>query len=261
MASVTSGSSSQSQNSAANQSTVTGNGFVTLTVGNFYGLQSWGRVDIGGNIYDVPGPTTMTQGQTWSWSASRLYTHNANGERGAVAVSVSFRVDGTSLHQSSASAGTQPALNYDRKPAAPTTVSITLNADKSIFVQSNAVSSPAGTATYYIGQRSSSDGGATWGAWSSYITIPSNGRSYTYTAGSLTFGLTYQFRMYASNSDGSSAATTSNSPASIFLPAGGKRFNGSTWNATGTAQRFDGTTWITLAPAKRFNGTSWVDLS
>jgi hypothetical protein len=254
MASSTSGSSGQSQNVAANTSTVTGYGTVTLTVGNFYGLQSWGRVTIGDQSYDVAGPTSMVAGNTWSWSYPRTYTHNTNGERGAVDVSVSFRVDGTTLHQSSASAGQQPALNYDRKPAAPTSVTSVLNADKSITVTSNAVSSPAGTATYYISY--STNSGSTWSA---YETIASNARTKTYALGTLTLGLNYRFRMYASNSDGSSAAFTQTTD--LFLPAGGKRYNGSSWESTLTAKRYDGSAWQTLTTAKRFDGSNWVNLS
>jgi len=260
---------SQSTNEAANQSTVNATLYLTWSNANRYsGFTTSGSINIGGNVIGFTGPTSGgSAAQTGSQvlaSHSVTFTHDANGNRGAVGTSGSFDASGTSTiapQNLSTSGTTFGAINYDRKPAAPTTVSITLNADKSIFVQSNAVSSPAGTATYYVASRSSSNGGSTYGAWSSYITIPSNARSYTYNAGTLTYGLTYQFKMYASNSDGSSAETVSNSPASIFLPAGGKRFNGSTWNATGTAQRFDGTNWITLATAKRFDGTNWVDLT
>lgn len=221
---------------------------------------SW-SMNLGGNVfsgsggYNLPGDSSMTL-----LDNSVYIGHNANGS-GSVSVSGSFSGNGGFPIGSGSASGTYTMVDFDRKPAAPTTVSIALNADKSITVTSNAVSSPAGTATYYISSRSSSNGGSTWGSWSSYTTIPSNARTYTYSAGSLTYGLTYQFRMYASNSDGSSAATTSNSPSTVFLPAGGKRFDGSTWNPTGTAKRFDGTNWNTLTVAKRFNGTSWVDMT
>jgi hypothetical protein len=255
MASSTSGSSGQSQNAAANQSTVTGYGTVTLTVGNFYGLQSWGRVTIGDQSFDVAGPTSMVAGNTWSWSYPRTYTHNANGERGAVGVSVSFRVDGTTLHQSSADAGTQPALNYDRKPAAPTTVTPVLNADRSITVTSNSVSSPASTAQYHISWSQSSNGGSTWGAWSSYEALGSS-RTKTYIINALSPGYTYRWRMYASNTDGSSAATNS---ANLFYPSSGKIYSTS-WNQMSTAKRYTGSAWVDLSTAKRYDGSNWVNL-
>lgn len=260
---------SQSTNEAGNQSTV----YATLYLSwssweSFANYDVEGYVNIGGSVAgaaaprQVNYPNAVQSGTIAIVSHSVTYTHDANGYRGAVGTSGSFDGDGGySPGDLSVGGPSFGAIDYDRKPAAPTTVSVAINADKSVTVTSNAVSSPAGTATYYVGYRTSTDGGSTWGSWSSYTTIPSNARTYTYSAGSLTYGLTYQFRMYASNSDGSSAATTSNSPSTVFLPAGGKRFDGSTWNPTGTAKRFDGTNWNTLTVAKRFNGTSWVDMT
>lgn len=255
-------SSSQSTNEAGNQSTV----YVSMTLysngWSFDGYTTYYGLRIGDQWSTGVGVRTLYNPNSWTVSWSRTYNHDANGFRGAVDTEAYF--DGTGPYMPdylSAGGGTQGAIDYDRKPAAPSTVSVTVNADKSVSVTSNAVTSLAGTATYYVGYRTSSDGGSNFGSWSSYTTIPSNARTYTYTAGSLTYGLTYQFRMYASNSDGSSAATTSNSPSTVFLPAGGKRFDGSTWNPTGTAKRFDGTNWNTLTVAKRFDGTSWVDMT
>ena len=258
MASSISASSSQSQNAAANTSAVGGSGTITITVGNFYGLQSWGRVTIGDASYDTAGPTAMNQGDSWSWSASRGYTHDANGVRGAVGVSVSFWIDGTSLHANSASAATQPALDYDRKPAAPSSVTPVLNADRTITVTSNAVSSPAGTATYYISYASSTNGGSTWSSWSADETIASNLRFKTYAVGALPTGTTYKWRMKASNSDGTSAYTES---ATLFYPSSGKRWNGTAWVQANSAKRYTGSAWADLSIAKRWNGTAWADLS
>lgn len=216
------------------------------------GAQSWG-----GNL-------------TYNWSnynsiylgdGNYDYYHNADGTL-SISVEGSFQgAGGSPLGYTDIGNQTYVLTDFDRKPDAPTTVSITLNSDKSIFVQSNAVSSPAGTATYYIAFRESSDFGSTWGSWSSWTTIPGNARSYTYAAGTLTYGKTYQFMMYATNIDGASAATVSNSPSTVFLPSGGRRFDGSNFNPTTIARRFDGTNWNTLTIAKRFNGTSWVDLA
>ncbi len=248
-------SSDQSTNEGANQSTVTvsmtlySNGWSFDGYTTYYGLRIGDQWNTGTWIRTLYSPNNVTV----SWS--RTYTHDANGNRGAIDTEAYFDGSGPYMPDYlSAGGGTQGAINYDRKPAAPSTVTPVLNADKSISVTSNAVSSPAGTATYYVAY--SSNGGSTW---SSDITISGNARTYTFAAGSLTYGLTYKFRMKASNSDGTSAYTTTTSDT--FLPAGGKRFDGSTWNATGTAKRFDGTNWITLATAKRFNGTSWADLT
>ena len=257
MAISISGSSNQSTNEGANQSTVNGYGSMTLTVGYFSGLQSWGRVTIGGVSYDVAGPTSMSQGQSWNWSYGRVFNHDVNGYRGPVDVSVSFRVDGTSLHQGSAGAGTQGAIDYNRAPVAPSSVTPAINADKSITVTSNAVSSPAGTPTYYI-QYASSANNSTWSGWSSETTISSNARTFTYSVGSLTFGLWYKFRMRASNSDGFSAYTES---ASVLLSAAGKRFNGTSFVNSTTGKIFNGSSWVPLSTAKRFNGSSWVNIT
>jgi hypothetical protein len=83
-----------------------------------------------------------------------------------------------------------------------------------------------------------------------------SGQTYTYTG--LTAGLTYRFRTYAVNATGNSTFTTA---ADLFVPAGGRRYDGTAWNSTATAKRFDGTNWVDLTIAKRFDGTSWVDLS
>ena len=249
-------STSESQNAGANQSTVSVTGTLYTGGQSYAGYStSWSVVIAGTTVASGAGPTELWDPGSYSFSGSYTFTHNANGERGAVSTAVYFSGGGGYSPGNLGTSGTTyGAINYDRKPAAPSTVTPVLNADKSISVTSNAVSSPAGTATYYVAY--SSNGGSTW---SSDITISGNARTYTFSAGSLTYGLTYKFRMKASNSDGTSAYTTTT--VDTFLPAGGKRFDGSAWNATGTAQRFNGTTWVTLATAKRFNGTSWIDLS
>jgi hypothetical protein len=198
VASSISGSSGQTAHEANNQSTVSGSGSITITSGSFSGQQSWGRVDIGGALYDVPGPTSMSQGQSWPWSASHLFDHNANGERVAVAVSVSFRIDGSgnAFHANSTGAGTQGALDYDRRPAAPGFSTITRTTN-SIYVELSAVASPAGDPTYYI-QRNTNGGG--WG---------DQRTDYRATFSNLPQGSTHQFRAFAANSDGQGGNTDS----------------------------------------------------
>lgn len=138
----------------------------------------------------------MSQGQTWNFSASRTFDHDANGYRGAVGCSVEFWVSGTSLHANSAGAGTQPALDYVRTPSAPSFSAITRNIDD-FTVSLNAVSSPAGTPTYYI-QRSQNGG-----AWGDDRATQST------TFADLPKGSTQQFRAAAYNSDGWSGWTYS----------------------------------------------------
>jgi hypothetical protein len=79
----------------------------------------------------------------------------------------------------------------------------------------------------------------------------------TYTYTNLAGGKTYYFRAYANNGNGSSQATST----SVFVPAGGKRWDGAAWQITQTAKRWDGSSWVALNTAKRWSGSAWVDLS
>ncbi len=258
MASSISGSSSQSTNEAANQSTVSGSGSITITVGNFYGMQSWGRVTIGGVSYDTPGPTSMSQGASWSWGSSRTFDHSANGERGSVDVSVSFWIDGTALHANSTGAGTQGALNYDRKPGAAGTVTASVNSDKSITVNVGNTSSLASSPTFKFSY--STDNGATWSADSDGTTTVVSGTTFTgqKVFSGLTPGATYLFRAYATNTDGNGATTTMS--AGVFLMAGGKRWNGTAWVPLTVFKRWNGSAWVDVTTAQRWNGSAWVNL-
>lgn len=137
--------------------------------------------------------------------------------------------------------------NYDRKPTTPTSVGATVNADKTITVTVNGVSSPAGTPTYYI--QTSQNGGAFGNQQSS--------SSATFIVSGLLPGQNYQFRGWATNSDGTGGTRDS---ATVFLPSGGKIFNGTSWVPTTIARRYDGTNWVDITTAKIYNGSSWVNL-
>jgi hypothetical protein len=79
-----------------------------------------------------------------------------------------------------------------------------------------------------------------------------------YTYSSLTVAQTYVFRVYAVGDGTNTSYTTS---AGIFVPAGGKRWDGSAWNSASTGKRWDGSAWVDLGTAKRWDGSNWVDLS
>lgn len=255
MAAQTIGVSSwQTTNEAANQSTV----YVGMTLysngWSFDGYTTYYGLRIGDAWSTGVGVRTLYSPNNWYIEWSRTYTHDANGYRGDVSTEAYF--DGTGPYMPdylSAGGGTQGAINYDRKPAAPSSVSAVLNADRTITVTSNAVSSPAGTPTYYL--QSSDNAGS---SWASEITIGGNARTYTYAVNALAPGNTYLFRMRASNSDGYSAFTNSNS---LFYPSSGKRFDGSNFVQMTTAKRFDGSAWADIATAKRFDGSNWINLS
>lgn len=246
---------SQTTNEAANQTTISATMRLFSNGWSFGDSDCFYTIYIGDQAFSGVGPRSLYSPNNWDVTHTRTFTHNDNGYRPAIATVAQFAGTGPYMPSSlSANGPTLPAVDYDRKPAAPSTVTPVLNADKSISVTSNVVSSPAGTATYLVGY--SSDGGSTW---SSDITIGGNARTYTFTPGSLTYGLTYKFRMKASNTDGTSGYTSTT--VDTFLPAGGRRFDGSTFNPTTIAMRHNGTDFVTLTIAKRHNGTTWADLT
>ena len=191
MAISISASSSQSTNEGANQSTVNGYGSMTLTVGSWYGLQQYGRVYIGDAYYDSAGYTSMSQGGSWSWSASRTYTHDINGYRGDVGVSVYHWVDGTSYHQGSASAATQGAINYVRAPGAPGAPSLSRSQDGTSITITSQIPSYTSAITDYNWRWSTDN--ATWSAAQAMGT----GRVATHSSLTNTQDYYYQTRAYA----------------------------------------------------------------
>lgn len=204
-----------------------------------------GVVQYWGGNYSMPGNyTTITLGSWEGWIG-----HDANGN-GTISVSSDFDTAASpSYLPDYVSVGASEGLpNYDRKPSAPSAVTATVNVDKTITVAVSGVSSPAGTATYYVAY--SKDGGSYTGTQSG------TGTSYTFSG--LTPGSTYTFRAYATNSDGTGGTTYS---SATFLPSGGRRYDGSSWNPTTTAKRYDGSTWVTITNAKRYDGSNWINLS
>ena len=135
-------------------------------------------------------------------------------------------------------------------PGIPSSISTTKVArDVTVTVGTPTTNGGSPITGYFV--QYSTNGGSSWSTAQAMTA-----QSYTYSG--LTAGLTYRFRAYATNVTGDSDYATA---ADLFLAAGGKRYDGTTWNATTTAKRFDGTTWVDLTIAKRYNGTSWVDLS
>jgi hypothetical protein len=134
-------------------------------------------------------------------------------------------------------------------PSTPASITLSRTA-RNVTVNVGASATNGGsTITDYFVQYST-DSGSTWSGAQA-----TTAGSYTYSA--LTAGLTYTFRGYATNAVGNSAIVST----SIFVPAGGKRYDGTAWASTATAKRYDGSTWVDLTTAKRFDGTVWADLS
>jgi hypothetical protein len=253
-------STSQSTNEAGNQSTVSASLFLTWSNANRYsGTSTSGSINIGGNVIGFTGPTsggsTAQTGSQFLASHAVTFTHDANGVRGAVGTSAAFDAAPNQFapQNLSTSGTTFGAIDYDRRPAVPTSLVATLNANKTVTVTSNSVSSPAGTATYRIEREESTNNGATWSGYGNETTSTSTSQTL-----SLAFGKLYRFRVRVSNSDGFSGYYTPGQ--TLFVPAGGKIWNGTTFNNATTSQIWKGSSWSTITTAKRFNGTSWVDL-
>lgn len=248
-------SSSQSTNAGANQSTV----YVTMTLysngWSFDGYTTYYGIRIGDAWYTGTAVRTLYSPNSWSVSASRTYNHDANGYRGAVDTEAYF--DGTGPYMPdylSAGGGTQGAIDYDRRPATPAFSTITVNSDKTISLGWAAVSSPAGTPTYYVSYASAVGGGG-YGSWSAESSTTAT--SFVYSG--LPRGVTYKFRIRASNSDGFTGYSADY--PGYFLPAGGKIYDAGSFRLTAFGRKFDGTNWIDLTTAKKFDGSTWVDLS
>jgi hypothetical protein len=135
-------------------------------------------------------------------------------------------------------------------PSAPASISAVRSGRDVLVVTGGSASNGGATITDYQVQYSTNAGSS----WSTAVSLLSG--SYNFT--SLTPALTYLFRVYAVNSIGNSAATTS---GAVFVPAGGKRWDGSAFTATSTVKRWDGSTWADVLNAKRWNGSAWEDLS
>jgi hypothetical protein len=138
-------------------------------------------------------------------NSSLWVSHDSNGYLGSVSFAGLSDVNGWGSANNS---GTLTGFtDYDRSPSTPTFASLTRTVD-AVAVTVNAVSSPAGTATYVITR---SENGGTYGD-----TRSSTSRSATFSG--LLKGSTQQFRVVATNSDGSSATTTSSTVSIPNVP-------------------------------------------
>lgn len=135
-------------------------------------------------------------------------------------------------------------------PEAPAFINVTPPSALSVTVSTGNAPTGGAAITEYRALASPDDG-TTW--------LPSQPMvSQSTTFSQLTPGATYKFATFAKNEMGDGAQIVSDS---VFIPAGGKRWNGTSWNPTSTAKRWNGTAWVDLSIAKRWNGTAWVDLS
>lgn len=133
-----------------------------------------------------------------------------------------------------------------------------------------------GTGRYFTATvgASSSDGGAVesgtplsymiqakfnGGAWTNFLALSSSQTGTPQTFQVYSSG-TYQFRAYAINGAGNSAASASSSTFTVV--SGGKRSDGAGgFIQNGYSYRYNGTTWVDITTAKRYDGSAWVDLA
>lgn len=136
------------------------------------------------------------------------------------------------------------------EPLAPASLTISEPSGRSVTVTAGTAPNGGATVTGYYVQYSTNNGST----WSSAVAMTN--QQYTYT--NLDGGLTYKFRVYAVNEMGNGATITS---SGTFVPAYGKRWNGTDWVPIQTMKRWDGNAWVNVTIAKRWDGTAWVNLS
>jgi hypothetical protein len=207
-------------------------------------------------FYPGAGQRTVNRGSTVSFLSGSVYVnHNAAG-----ALSTTFygRLEMQNPQSSlsfmppvmTTSTGTITGTDYVRLPAAPATCTAAI-VGSDIQVTSGTATSPVTVSGYYVQSASDADAYATWSAEQLMTS-----QAYTYTT--LTRGRNYKFRTYAKSTEGTGPSTMS---TALFYPAGGKRYDGTSYVATATAKRYDGSAFVQLTTAKRYDGTAWVNLS
>lgn len=223
---------------------------VTSVYGGYSSTSSYWRIVYAG--VETGGPYTFSssggtmQVRQWLSGTARMYFGKNTGAAGTV-------YDNGDGQPFSAGALAY-SMDWQQVATAPASISAT-RSGRSVTVTATAATDAGGgtISSYKVQYRTSADGSTGWSAWGSEQTLS----SLTYTYSSLTPALYYQFRVYAVNEVGNSAATTS---SNVFVSGGGKRWTGSSWDSTTIAKRWNGTAWVDLTIAKRWNGSAWVDL-
>jgi hypothetical protein len=201
-----------SANEANNYSTIQFDLYLNSTNGQSYSgypgqVINWSVGSVAGNSTAPSGASMAGGARVLIASNSYNLGHDANGYLGTVqGYGILYGSGGAApgTIDTTASVGTQ---DFNRAPATPTFASLTRTVD-AVAVTVNAVSSPAGTATYVITR---SENGGAYGD-----TRSSTSRSATFSG--LLKGSTHQFRVVASNTDGSSATTTSSTVSIPNVP-------------------------------------------
>lgn len=174
--------------------------------------------------------------------------HNADGSK---SVGVSGSISGPGPITGGSAGGTLTLTDFSRPPLAPASCTVSVSGRNATVTSGNADVTNRPAIIRYEVEATTNDG-VTWSGTVNTMT------SQQFTYSNLDGGKTYKFRTRAVNSEGAGAWTES---ASTFIPAGGRRWTGSTWEPTTIAKRWNGSAWVDLTIAKRWNGSAWVDLS
>lgn len=218
----------------------------------------------GVKYYCTAGQRTVNRGSTVTFfSGSVNIAHNTTTGVGSWSFSGRLEMQnpypGTSFMPPVMTTGTGTVAGTDfNGPSAPAAPTCSV-AGQAVTVVSGAATANTLAITKYEYRWSTDD--ATWTTVS-----PLNTTTATSTTSSPTFtatpGLTYYFQTRAISTVtyawGTGEWSTS---TSLFVPAGGKRYNGTAFVATATAKRYNGTSFVSLGTAKKWNGTAWVSLS
>lgn len=206
--------------------------------------------------YNLPGNSSVTLIDATRYNVP----HNPDGT-GSVGVSGTFNGQGNFPIGSGTASGTYTMFNIDRSAGRPASCVATVSGG--VFtVDIGAATSFINPFNYYVSYASSSNGGVSYGSWSSETIVASTTSPLRATYSGLTPGLTYKFRVRAYNGVDSYSDYRESAP--VFLVAGGKRFDAgaNNWALTASsAKRWSGSSWVNLTTLKRFDGTDWVNLS
>lgn len=264
----TDGTGSASAYGSASSSTIGSASISTKSIGlsdfarvpSTPGIQSHTRTNNAGTV-NVTSGTANFYGSggyyQWMWSydnANWNGPYNLDGSRnGSASVSntstvyvVTRAVDSEGISGWSNVYGTSVTAGV---PTAPQAINATRTARNIAINITGSASNGGSTITGYKVQYNDGSG------WSTAVSM--SGTTYTYT--NLPAAKTYTFRTFAENAVGDSAFTTT--ATGIYVAAGGKRWDGSTFSSTTTAKRWDGSAWTDITTAKRWTGLAWTDLS
>lgn len=187
-------------------------------------------------------------GPGWIWSGDYWVDHDASG-RAYVDGWASF--SGESPVGSASASGGFWLSDYSRPPLAPggaPSLSVTAGV---VTVTSQAADGRGLAITDYTFRTSTDNAN-----WSSETSLGTD-QVGTFTAS--TRGITYYVQTRAFSSEGGGAWSSS---GSIFVPAGGRRGNGSGYGPTTIAKRRDPSgSFVDLQVAKKYTGSAWVDLT